>query len=147
MFKADYTWSKALDTTNCCSGNIYNFYPDTRNAHLEWGRSSMDAQHNFIAYYVYELPFLRDHQTLAGKLLGRWQLSGITTFQTGLPIDPVLGIDQAGVGSTARQRPQVVGTVTEWFNPANLPTIGAFATTSRNFLSAPGTNNWDMSLY
>jgi hypothetical protein len=157
-FKADYTWSKALDTTDCCSGNIYNFYPDTQNAHLEWGRSSMDAEHNFIAYYVYELPFLRDKTTLAGKLLGGWQLSGITTFQTGLPIDPVLGIDQAGVGSTARQRPQVVGTpvlghgqrtVTEWFNPANyvLPTIGTFATTSRNFISAPGTNNWDMSLY
>jgi hypothetical protein len=157
-FKADYTWSKALDTTDCCSGNIYNFYPDTQNAHLEWGRSSMDAEHNFIAYYVYELPFLRDKTTLAGKLLGGWQLSGITTFQTGLPIDPTLGIDQAGVGSTARQRPQVVGTpvlgrgqrtVTEWFNPANyvLPTIGTFATTSRNFISAPGTNNWDMSMY
>ena len=69
-FKADYTWSKALDTTDCCSGNIYNFYPDTQNAHLEWGRSSMDAEHNFIAYYVYELPFLRDKTTLAGKLLG-----------------------------------------------------------------------------
>jgi hypothetical protein len=157
-FKADYTWSKALDTTDCCSGNIYNFYPDTQNAHLEWGRSSMDAEHNFIAYYVYELPFLRDQKTLAGKVLGGWQLSGITTFQSGLPIDPVLGIDQAGVGSTARQRPQVVGspvldrgkrTVTEWFNPSNyvLPTIGTFATTSRNFISAPGTNNWDMSLY
>jgi hypothetical protein len=118
----------------------------------------MDAEHNFITYYVYELPFLRGQTTLAGKLLGGWQLSGITTFQTGLPIDPVLGIDQAGVGSTARQRPQVVGspvldrgkrTVTEWFNPANyvLATIGTFATTSRNFISAPGINNWDMSLY
>jgi hypothetical protein len=158
MIRADYTWSKALDTTDCCSGNIYNFYPDTQNAHLEWGRSSMDAEHNFIANYVWELPFLRSHTDLTGKLLGGWQLSGITTFQTGLPIDPTLGIDQAGVGSTARQRPQVVGspflgfgdrTVGRWFNPAGfvLPSIATFATTSRNFLSAPGTNNWDMSLY
>jgi hypothetical protein len=155
---ADYTWSKALDTTDCCSGNIYNFYPDTQNARLEWGRSSMDAEHNFISYFVYELPFLKNHQSLSGKLLGGWQLSGIVTMQTGLPIDPVLNLDQAGVGSTARQRPQVVGSpfldrgtrnVNEWFNPADfvLPALGTFATTSRNFLSAPGTNNWDMSMY
>ena len=40
-------------------------------------------------------------------------------------------------------------TVGKWFNPANdvLPQIGTFATTSRNFISMPGTNNWDMSLY
>src|SRR5258708_6983022 len=59
MFKADYTWSKALDTTDCCSGNIYNFYPNSQNASLEWGRSSFDAEHNFIVNYVWEIPFLR----------------------------------------------------------------------------------------
>ena len=51
---------EGLDTTDCCSGNIYNFYPNTQNANLEWGRSSMDAEHNFIANFVYELPFMRD---------------------------------------------------------------------------------------
>jgi hypothetical protein len=158
MFRADYTWSKALDTTDCCSGNIYNFYPNTRNANLEWGRSSWDAEQNFIANFVWEIPFLRNRNDLAGKALGGWQFSGITTFQTGLPIDPVLNLDQAGVGSTARQRPQVTTspvlgrgnrTVGKWFDPAAfvLPTIGTFATTSRNFISRPGTNNWDMSLY
>lgn len=158
MFKLDYTWSKALDTTDCCSGNIYNFYPDTQNARLEWGRSSMDAEHNFVGSYVWELPFLRHSSSMLGKVAGGWQLSGIATFQTGLPIDPVLGVDQAGVGSTARQRPQVIGnpfighgdrTVSQWFNQADfaLPSIGTFATTSRNFLSGPGTVNWDSSLY
>ena len=158
MFKVDYTWSKALDTTDCCSGNIYNFYPNTQNASLEWGRSSMDAEHNVIGYFVYELPLLRGHTDMAGKLLGGWQISGITTFQSGLPFDPTLGIDQAGVGSTARQRPQVTGnpflgfgdrTVGRWFDATKFdsPAIGTFATTSRNFLSLPGTNNWDMSLY
>jgi hypothetical protein len=158
LFKVDYTWSKALDTTDCCSGNIYNFYPNTRNASLEWGRSSMDAEHNLISNFVYELPFLRNRRDLAGQVLGGWQLSGILTFQSGLPIDPTVGIDQAGVGSSARQRPQIVGnpflgfgdrTVGKWFDPTGfaVPAIGAFATTSRNFLSAPGTNNWDMSLY
>jgi len=158
MFRVDYTWSKALDTTDCCSGNIYNFYPDTQNASLEWGRSSMDAEHNFIANYVWDIPLLRGRHDLAGQILTGWQISGITTFQSGLPTDPSLGIDQAGVGSSARQRPQVVGNpflgfgdriVGRWFDPSafTMPTIGTFATTSRNFLSAPGLNNWDMSLY
>jgi hypothetical protein len=158
MFKADYTWSKALDNTDCCSGNIYNPYPDTRNAGLEWGRSSFDAEHAFIANYVWEIPFLQKRTDMAGKLLGGWQLSGITTIQTGRPIDPVLGIDQAGVGSAQGQRPQVLTspfigfgnrTPGEWFNPADftLPALGTFATTSRNFLSGTGLNNWDMSLF
>ena len=158
MFRVDYTWSKALDTTDCCSGNIYNFYPDTQNAHLEWGRSSMDAEHNVVGNFVWELPFLRGRKDWIGGVLGGWQLSGITTFQTGLPIDPTLGIDQAGVGSSARQRPQVTGnpfigfgdrTVNQWFNPSAfaIPTIGTFASTSRNFLSQPGTVNWDTSMY
>jgi len=158
MLKADYTWSKALDNTDCCSGNIYNYYPNAHNANLEWGRSSFDAEHNFIATYIYEIPFFRGKRNLVGQAFGGWQISGITTIQTGLPIDPTVGIDQAGIGSAARQRPQVLGnpflgfgdrTVGQWFNPAQFgpSAIGTFATTGRNFLSAPGTNNWDMSLY
>jgi hypothetical protein len=106
LFKVDYTWSKALDTTDCCSGNIYNFCPDTQNASFEWGRSSMDAEHNLISNFVWELPFLRNRRDVAGQVLGGWQLSGILTFQSGLPIDPTLGIDQAGVGSTAGSAPR-----------------------------------------
>lgn len=158
MLKADYTWSKALDNTDCCSGNIYNWYPNARNANLEWGRSSFDAEHNFIATYIYELPFFHGRRDFAGQAFGGWQLSGITMIQTGLPIDVVAGVDQAGIGSTARQRPQVLGnpflgrgdrTVGRWFDPTQftLPALGTFATTGRNFLSAPGTNNWDMSMY
>ena len=37
----------------------------------------------------------------------------------------------------------------EWFNPAAFvaPPLGTFATTGRNLVSIPGTNNWDMSLH
>src|SRR5438067_2495108 len=83
----DCRWSKALDTTDCCSGNIYNFYPNSQNASLEWGRSSMDAEHNLIANYIWEIPFLRGRHDLAGQVFGGWQLSGITIFQSGLPFD------------------------------------------------------------
>ncbi len=158
MFKANYTWSKALDNTDCCSGNIYNPIPNSYNGSPEWGRSSFDAEHNFIADYVWEIPFLLNRKDLIGKALGGWQLSGITTFQSGLPVDALIGKDQAGVGSAQGQRPQSLGnpnlgfgnrTVGEWFNPAQftLPALGTFASTGRNVVSMPGTNNWDMSLH
>jgi hypothetical protein len=158
MFKANYTWSKALDNTNCCSGNIYNPIPDSYNYSYEWGRTSFDAEQNFIADYVWEIPFLLNRNDLVGKTLGGWQLSGITTFQSGLPIDALIGKDDAGVGTAQGQRPQVLSnpnlgfgnrTASEWFNQADwvAPPLGTFATTGRNIMSAPGINNWDMSLH
>jgi len=158
MFQANYTWSKALDTTDCCSGNIYNPIPDTYNGSFEWGRSSFDSEQNFIANYLWEIPFLLNRNDVLGKTLGGWQLSGITTFQSGLPNDILIGKDDAGVGTSQGQRAQVLTnpnlgfgnrTVNEWFNPAAFvqPALGTFATTGRNLVSIPGTNNWDMSLH
>ena len=39
--------------------------------------------------------------------------------------------------------------MSQWFIPGAfaLPPAGTFASTSRNFLSGTGTNNWDISLY
>jgi hypothetical protein len=118
----------------------------------------MDAEHNFVGNFVWVVPFLRGSRGVRGAVLSGWQFSGIAEFATGLPIDPNLGLDQAGVGSSARQRPQVTAnptigfgdrSVKQWFNPADfiLPAIGTFATTSRNFISQPGTVNWDSSMY
>ena len=148
LFRADYTWSKALDTTDCCSGNIYNWYANTQNASTEWGRSSWDAEHNFIANFVWEVPFLRNRTDLAGRVLGVAVLR-ITTFRSGLPIDPVLGIDQAGIGYVAttatgydqsvlglepqsRRVVQSAGFVVLLSVPSQ---------PHRNFISRPGTNN------
>jgi hypothetical protein len=158
LFKANYTWSKSLDDTDCCSGNIYNPIPNTYNGTNEWGRSSFDAEHAFIGDVVWAIPFLSSRNDLLGKTLGGWQLSGILTLQTSLPVDALIGADRAGVGSAQGQRPQVTcnpnlgfgdRTVSGWFNPAcfTLPTYGTFANTGRNILNGPGLNNLDASLH
>ena len=149
MFKANYTWSKALDNTDCCSGNIYNPIPNTYNGSSEWGRSSFDAEQNFIADYVWEIPFLLNRTDLVGKTLGGWQLSGITTFQSGLPND--IGDWQrsgrrrkhAGAASpgSRQSEPRLWephGRRMVQSREFALPTIGTFATTARNFMSIPG---------
>jgi hypothetical protein len=155
MMQLAYTWSKAIDNADF-SGGIYGFYPNTRDASGQRGRANFDTPHNFIASYVYELPFLKGNKSLLGRTLGGWQLSGTTAIRTGLPINPLLGRDIAGVGSSAQQRPEATRspvlsgsdrTITRWFDPTAYvqPAFGTFSTVARNIMSGPGWNVWDMS--
>jgi hypothetical protein len=153
MFQTAYTWSKAIDNADY-TGGIYGFYPNTQDASGERARASFDANHNFIGSVVWEVPFLKGRKDLIGTVFGGWQVSGIYTARTGLPISPELGRDNAGVGSSTRQRPLASGspvldrgerTVTSWFNAAvySAPALGTFSPVSRNILSGPGWNQVD----
>ncbi len=155
MFQTAYTWSKAIDNADF-TGGIYGNYPDTRNARGERARASFDARHNFIGSMIYDLPFLKDRKDMVGKTLGGWQVGTVYTLRTGLPISPELGRDVAGVGSATRQRPLASGTpflahdqrtLSQWFNASvySLPSFGTFSPVSRNIVSGPGWNQWDMN--
>ncbi|MBL8222325.1 MAG: hypothetical protein JNL62_24020, partial [Bryobacterales bacterium] len=153
MFQTSYTWSKTIDNADFSAG-IYGFYPNTQDARGERGRANLDATHNFIGSLVYDIPFLKGNQSLLGKALGGWQVSAVYTLRTGLPINPQYGRDNAGVGSSARQRPEAVGSpflshgersIDRWFNPSvyRAPALGTFSSVARNILSGPGWNQWD----
>lgn len=59
--------------------------------------------------YVYEIPFLRNAaQPLVRSLLGGWQVSGVTTLQSGTPLNVTIQGDVANVGRGG-QRPDLVG--------------------------------------
>lgn len=155
-FQISYTWSKAIDNADF-TGGIYGFVPNTQNSAPERGRANFDATHNFVASYTYELPWFKAGNGIKSQVLGGWLLSGITTMQTGLPINPQLGRDLAGVGSSSRQRPETTAspfigfgdrTATQWFNTSvfTTPALGTFSSLGRNVLSGPGTNNWDIAM-
>lgn len=93
-----YTWSAFLDTMseifNVSSGEIavaQNSY-DRR---ADWGRSSFDRPHRIAGNFVYELPFFRDQNGLAGHVLGGWQINSGFSFQSGSPFTPLNGADPA----------------------------------------------------
>ena len=80
----------------------------------------------------------------------------MVTLRTGLPINPLIGRDIAGVGSSDRQRPQALRSpelpadqrsASQWFDAAAyaLPAFGTFSNTARNVLSGPGWQLFDMS--
>ncbi|HEY7306607.1 MAG TPA: carboxypeptidase regulatory-like domain-containing protein [Bryobacteraceae bacterium] len=94
QFGAAYTYSKSMDD----GSNQRDIIPDTYDAHNLWGPSEFDARHIFIVNFLYELPIFRNQSTLAGKILGGWQISGIFQAQSGGPCSVGLSNDYAGVG-------------------------------------------------
>lgn len=121
-----YTWSKNL-TDNWSDRS--NAPQNTYDIPSEYGRASLDRRHILTVNYIYELPFYRDQRGFVGKTLGGWQVSGIVTYQSGLPLTPTYSaFDPAGIGflgpSTAGGRPfQFCNpneggnrTFEEWFN-------------------------------
>jgi len=94
MFGLSYTWSKSMDD----SSNYRDIVPDTYNTSNLWGPSEYDTRHMLVVNYLYALPFFRNQSTVTGKLLGGWQLSGNSQFQTGAPCGIGTNNDFAGVG-------------------------------------------------
>src|SRR5580692_6598353 len=85
-----YTWSRLL-TTNPQDRDLatYNTY-DFRQS---YGPSTLNTPQMFIASYVYDLPFYKNQQGFVGKVLGGWEISGITTIQTGQSLSITQGSD------------------------------------------------------
>ena len=66
----------------------------------ERGLSIFDRTHRATFTYVIQSPFFKDQQSFIGKLLGGFQLSGITTFESGVPFTVFNGFDADGVGGS-----------------------------------------------
>ena len=139
QFGASYTLSKSMDS----GSNQRDVVPDTYDVSMLWGPSEFDARHILAINYLYELPFFKNHSTMSGKLLGGWQISGISQFQTGLPCSVAVATDYtvikassiAGVGLDSNfgcgangqywvvnGKPRIIGTFGpngQWFATTN----------------------------
>jgi hypothetical protein len=121
-----YTWSKNItDEQNDRTNAPENSY-DIRS---ERGRAALDRRHVLSANYIYELPFFSKQDDALGKLLGGWQISGIVTYNSGLPFTVTTSsFDAAGLGNitalVAGNRPNLLcdpnagapHTLEQWFN-------------------------------
>jgi hypothetical protein len=103
---------------------------------------------------VYPLPFWLHGQNFYQKALGGWQLSGVTTIQSGLPFNVTILSDAAGVGTSSYQRPNILGPVyqstnkLQYLNAAafGVPSAGTFGNMGAFALTYPWFINWDASL-
>jgi hypothetical protein len=94
LFGVSYTFSKSLDN----SSNYRDIMPDTYYTNNLWGPSEYDTKHILTINYLYDLPFFKGQNNLTGRLLGGWEFSGSTQFQTGQPCGVGTANDYAGVG-------------------------------------------------
>ncbi|HUS07211.1 MAG TPA: TonB-dependent receptor [Bryobacteraceae bacterium] len=144
-----YTWSKSITDASSWGEQPMDSY----NFKRERGLASFDRRHILMLSYVYPIPFWQRQDRWYKVALGGWQLSGITSLESGLPLNVTIQGDRAGTG-TGNQRPDVVGdpmavnrSISQWFNTSafTLPAVGTFGNLGRNALIGPGVNNWDVS--
>ncbi len=153
-----YTYSKSLDNASGYGEQINPIDPE-----LSRGLSAFDSTNNFVVSYNYALPF----DTWGGpkRLTNGWTLSGITRFETGLPVTMVETDDNSLLGTSfggpiilpvdtpdqiapvhimdPRDTPQHY-----YFNTAAFQSsaLGVEGDARRRFFHGPGQNNWDIAL-
>jgi hypothetical protein len=144
---AVYTWSKSLTTANS-DGDKQNPF----NALLDYRAAEWDRTHVFAANYVYDIPGLTKHfggPKWLGYITDNYQLSGVTQFETGTPIDLN---NSFSFPSGSLDGSNMWGAIPFYFsldqskNPL-LPTVGPPQRGSRDTLRNGGMQNWDMSLF
>jgi hypothetical protein len=77
-FQVAYTWSKSLTTGNLTTN-------DADNPGSQYGPNPSYRPQRLTINYSWDLP-LGHPEGLEGKLLGGWNLSGVTVVQGGTPI-------------------------------------------------------------
>ncbi|HTS70178.1 MAG TPA: hypothetical protein VMO17_14450, partial [Terriglobia bacterium] len=162
VFLASYTWQKCLSIQDeGQSGSIQNPY----NWSADKGNCDFNVPQIFVFSYAYELPFGKgkafgnDMSGAANALLGGWQISGITTVETGSYFSATANAtDVANINpSSETERANVTGvspsagwhqTVQDWYNPAafTTPAPYTFGDVGRNTLRGPDTIDWDFGL-
>lgn len=172
---AAYTWSKNIGNVN----NLTTSFLDTGSPGYQYAYNlrnersvlASDIPHVFVASAVYQLPFGRGKRfgshipAIADAFLGGWQMNGIGTLRSGLP----LSLSVSGAAPYAGTRPDIVygqslatsGNVEDrlggissaqgYLNHAafQVPQSFQFGSAPRIFsnLRAPGVKNLDFSLF
>jgi Carboxypeptidase regulatory-like domain len=129
------------------------------NRALEIGSSDFDVTHHIILSPVYELPFGTGkpylNEGIGSKILGGWQVSTITTFQTGRPFTVTDASSNISGSLNNVDRPNMNGnpndgpkTVAEWFNISafSLNPTHTFGNERRNQIRGPGLKQADIAL-
>jgi hypothetical protein len=158
-----YTFSKFLDNTEGTQSWAYvgNASPaNNYNLAAEKSVDAGDTPQSLVVNYIYDLPIGRGKAVgssmnhVADAVVGGWEVSGIATFKSGIPLS-VIGNDWNSYGGDPR--PDLVAspniahrTIHEWFNTgafAYAP-YGYFGDTPRYFsgLRAPGYQDFDTAI-
>ena len=165
FFQASYTLGKSLD--NSSSWAVPSGQPggvaDPRNLRLEYGPSNFDIRHRAVFVYAVDAPIGPGHRLLGWnnivnrELIGGWQISGITTVQSGAPFTVYNSQNDFSGFNQFYDRPDVIGTgklVQDNRSPdaafdtgffSKTPPTGRVGTSGRDQYYGPGLANFDVA--
>ncbi|HKT10954.1 MAG TPA: carboxypeptidase-like regulatory domain-containing protein [Terriglobia bacterium] len=163
MVQANYQWTRSLDNVDLVGGPQNWHFPN-----LDYGNTPYVRRHQIVLDYIYELPFGSGRQWLSGlhgvgqAVLGGWELSGITSYGTGLPFSVNFSVPSGYVGWWGGRADRVSGSSlysgqqsghdifsgVQWFNTGAFapPQPWTWGNSSRDSVFGPGFWDWDMSL-
>lgn len=158
-FGVAWTWSKSMDFVDAETEVIRPSIVDTRQ--WNYGLASFDRTHVVKINWQYGVPRAGVGNALLRGVLHNWQLSAITTFQSGAPLG--VGFSQVvatDITGTPSQGPRIVVTG----NPVlpksertfernfrtdvfQLPQRGTFGNAAKTLIRGPGINDWDLAIF
>ncbi len=163
-FLASYTYSKCNDIqSEGQSGSIENPY----NWSASYGPCDFNIPQLLSFSYTYQLPvgqgkhFVSSPSRALDALVGGWQISGITTAESGSPFTVTVPFDNANINpSSETQRGNVVPnasllpsgfqqSVFQWYNPAAfaVPAPYTYGNAGRNSMRGPSYLDFDFALF
>jgi outer membrane receptor protein involved in Fe transport len=160
QFQLAYTYSRNISNTiNQDTEGRNTPVQDAYNPQLDRGLTNQDTPHSLVFNYIWEMPFYKSGAGWQGKVLGGWEVVGISTFRSGTPFTACEDQDIAGIlDGNICQRPNLVGrailskgqrTLGQYFNTSAfvLQAPGTFGNAARNNLRGPGIVGSDFSLF
>ena len=166
-----YTWGRTLTNQGFDRGaETY----DTYNPNFDYGPAPLNQPQTFVANYVWDLPFYKGQHGIVGHVLGGWELSGITQFDSGQSFSINQALDnfdcQTPTGATSgcisgtypggldmdasdiAPRPDQVAPIhlvkkqSQWFSTSSfVDAIGHFGSAAQGVVLSPGLELWDLA--
>jgi hypothetical protein len=180
VLNANWTWAKMIDDTDSVDARqvepsagpngLGGYFQDFNNKKGERSISGFNTKQRFVLSYVLNMPFGQGQRFLntggiVNVIAGGWALNGITTFQTGFPLELQVASNTLTTnfgGGTLRPNyvpgcnKQAPGTRFErfvnktWFNAACFTNPGNFAFGNEprvdSSVAAQGIDNFDFSV-
>jgi hypothetical protein len=171
-FQASYTYSRDIDdsTADFHSTDITpRRQQDFQDLASERGVSPLSRTHRFTVAAVYDLPYFKGGNWFVKNVVGNWSFSPVYTYESPewvtvqSNLDANLNVDSAGdravfnpggvkgTGSDVTPLLNTAGDTVAYLANSNAEYIraapGALATSSRNTLATPPTNNIDLGVY
>ncbi|GAA3753194.1 TonB-dependent receptor [Terriglobus aquaticus] len=159
-----YTHSRLIDDASSVFSSTVLSSPntssliaaDTYRPYLERDVSQGDMPNVLTASAIYDLPRFRGHGVLTG-VLGGWQVNGIWTMQSGMPVTVTQATNNNSSLGVSLQRPNLVGrpnldpsqrTPAAFFNTAAFAAAPqfTFGSASRNPVRGPAYRDLDLAL-